>query len=293
MFEQENRRPYRRSVPRRRISEQLAVSRWVWRLAQLGYAAKGLLYVIIGGTTALAAMHVGGRVIGMRGALNLLVTRPFGRLAVALVAVGLIGFILRRFVQIFVPPTKGMRPRPITWVLRRAGYALSGLGHIGIVLTALQLVLGLVVARPSGQTAARDWLARLLVWNPIDGWLPLLAGLAVLGVAIVHFYLAVSRRFRVDLTLDRMSERMKRVAFACGIAGHTALGVAFLIVGLFLVYAGWFVEEVEARRVSDVLSRLEAQPFGAWLLIAIAAGLAAYGLYLMLAAWYLRLVATW
>jgi hypothetical protein len=49
------------------------------------------------------------------------------------------------------------------------------------------------------------------------------------------------------------------------------------------------IEEV----LGDVLSRLEAQPFGACMLIAIAAGLAAYGLYLLLAAWYLRLVATW
>jgi hypothetical protein len=89
-----------------------------------------------------------------------------------------------------------------------------------------------------------------------------------------------------------MSNRIKRVAFACGIAGHLGRGVAFLIVGLFLVYAGWFVEEVEARGVSDLLSRFETHPFGAWILIAVAAGLAAYQLYLLLAAWYLRLVAT-
>ena len=165
--------------------------------------------------------------------------------------------------------------------------------HIGIALSALQLVLGSAIVSADGQTPTRDWLARLLVWNPLDGWLTLLAGLAVLGVALSYFYLAVSRRFTVDLTLDRMSNRIKRVAFACGIAGHLGRGVAFLIVGVFLVYAGWFVEEAEARGVGDVLSRLEAQPFGAWMLIAIAAGLAAYGLYLLLAACYLRLVATW
>ena len=89
------------------------------------------------------------------------------------------------------------------------------------------------------------------------------ADLAILGVAIVHFYLAVNRRFRVDLTLDCMSERIERVAFACGIADHMALDVAFLLGGTVLAYAWWFVEEVEARGVGDVLSRLEAQSFGA------------------------------
>jgi hypothetical protein len=293
MPEQVNRSARRQADAHRRIAERLAASPWVQRLARLGFAAKGLLYVIIGGTAALAAVNVSGRVIGTRGALNLLVAGPFGRLAVAFVAIGLCGFILRRFVQIFVPPSEGKPPRPITWVLRRAGYALSGVGHIGIALTALQLVLGLAVATPSGQTAARSWMARLIVSHPLDGWLTLLAGLAILGVAIVHFYLAVSRRFTVDLTLDHMSHRMQRVVFACGIAGHMALGVAFLIAGMVLAYAGWFVEEVEARGVGDVLNMLEAQPFGAWVLIAVAAGLTAYGLYLLLAAWYLRLVATW
>ena len=80
---------------------------------------------------------------------------------------------------------------------------------------------------------------------------------------------------------------------ACGIAGYAGRGIGFLIVGAFLVYAGWYVEEVEARGFSNILRTLEDQPFGAWLLIAAAVGLTAYGLYLLLAAWYLRLIAAW
>jgi hypothetical protein len=104
--------------------------------------------------------------------------------------------------------------------------------------------------------------------------------------------MAVSRRFAIDLHLERMSTRMRRVVLTCGVVGYAGRGVAFLIVGVFLVYAG-FMEEVEPRGLSDVLRTLEAQPWGAWLLIAVAAGLIAYGLYLLLAARYLRLIATW
>jgi hypothetical protein len=53
------------------------------------------------------------------------------------------------------------------------------------------------------------------------------------------------------------------------------------------------VEEVEARGFGNILRTLETQPFGAWILIAVAVGLTAYGLYLLLAARYLRLIATW
>jgi hypothetical protein len=276
-----------------RISEQLADSPWVYRLARLGYAAEGLLYVIVGGTASLAAVNVGGRVRGTRGALNLIVAQPFGRLVVALVAVGLCGYMLRRFMQVFVPPTDGVPPKPIMRILRRVGFALSGLAHAGIALAALRLVLGPAVLSSGGRQPSRGWATLLLVWKPLDGWLTLLVGLVIVGVAIFYFYKAVSRRFTIDLELERMSRHVERATLACGIAGYAGRGIGFLIIGAFLVYAGWYVEEVEARGFGDILRALEEQPFGAWVLIAVAAGLTAYGFYLLLAARYLRLIAAW
>ncbi len=97
----------------------------------------------------------------------------------------------------------------------------------------------------------------------------------------------------MDLELERMSRRVERATLACGVAGHAGRGVAFLITGAFLAYAGWFVEEVEARGYGDILRALEERPFGRWVLIAVAAGLTAYGFYLLLAARRLRLIAAW
>lgn len=86
---------------------------------------------------------------------------------------------------------------------------------------------------------------------------------------------------------------MKRVVLAFGIVGYAGRGVAFSILGVFLIYVGWFVAQVEARGFSDVLRTLEAQPGGDWTLTVVAGGLIAYGMYELLAARYLRLVATW
>jgi hypothetical protein len=276
-----------------RISEQLAASPRVYHFARLGYAAEALLYLIVGGTALLAAVKVGDRVRGTRGALNLLVAQPFGRLVVALVAAGLCGFILRRFVQVFVEPTDGVPPKPIMRILRRVGFVLSGLAHVGIVLAALRLVLGPAVLSSDGREPSRGWATLLLTWKPFNGWLTLLAGLAIIGVAIFYFYKAVSRRFTIDLELERMSRRVEKATLACGITGYAGSGIGFLIIGAFLTYAGWYVEEVEARGFSDILRALEGQFFGAWILIAVAAGLTAHGLYLLLVARYLRLIAAW
>ncbi|HKP72688.1 MAG TPA: DUF1206 domain-containing protein, partial [Pyrinomonadaceae bacterium] len=203
MPEQENRLAWGQLDAFARISEQLAASPRVYHLARLGYAAEGLLYLIVGGTASLAAVKVGGRVTGTRGALNLLVAQPFGRLVVALVTAGLCGFILRRFVQVFVEPTDGVPPKPINRILRRVGFALSGLAHVGIALAALRLVLGLAVLS-DGRTPSYGWATLLLTWKPLNGWLTLLVGLVIIGAAIFYFYKAVSRRFTIDLELERM-----------------------------------------------------------------------------------------
>ena len=271
------------------MCEQLAVSNWVWRMAQLGYAAKGLLYVIVGGTAVMAVLSMGRRVRGTSGALNFLLTSPFGRLGVAFMALGLFGFILRRFIQVFVSPTVGQRPGPLKLVPRRIGYVFSGLGHLGIALTALELALGL--RSSSGGSVMKVWMPMLQASELLGVSLIRIAGLAVMGFAIFQFYLAISRRFEVDLQTDDMSDDVKKVTYGFGIVGHAGRGVAFLISGGFLAYAGWF--DIETGGLTQTLRTFQSAPFGIWIFFIVAAGLVAFGIYLMLAALHLRVIAKW
>ena len=273
------------------MCEQLAVSNWVRRIAQLGYAAKGLLYVIVGGTAVMGVLSMGRRVRGTSGAFNFLLTSPFGRLGVAFMALGLFGFILRRFIQIFVSPTVGLRPGPLKRVSRRIGYVFSGLGHLGIALTALELALGLRIS--SVGSSMKIWMPLLPASELLGVSLIRLAGLVVMGFAIFQFYLAISRRFEVDLQTDNMSDDVRRMTYGFGIVGHLGRGVAFLISGGFLVYAGWFVADIETGGLTQTLRTLQSAPFGIWIFFTIAAGLAAFGIYLVLAALHLRLIAKW
>lgn len=273
------------------MCEQLAVNNGVRRMAQLGYAAKGLLYVIVGGTAVMAVLSMGRRVRGTSGALNFLLTSPVGRLGVAFMALGLFGFILRRFIQIFVSPTVGKPPGPLKRVSRRIGYAFSGLGHLGIALTAFELALGL--RSSSGGSSAKMWMPLLQASELLGVSLIRLAGLAVIGFAIFQLYLAISRRFEVDLQTDDMSDEVKKVTYGFGIVGHAGRGVAFLFSGGFLVYAGWFVADIETGGLTQTLRTLQSAPFGIWIFLTVAAGLTAFGIYLVLAALHLRLIAKW
>ena len=59
---------------------------WVLRLARLGYASKGVVYLLVAWIAVQAALGNGGTT-GSRGALAFLIDKPFGKLLLALVAV--------------------------------------------------------------------------------------------------------------------------------------------------------------------------------------------------------------
>ena len=66
----------------------------------------------------------------------------------------------------------------------------------------------------------------------------------------------------------------------------TLVTVGAVAVGTFLAQAAWQVKPEEARGIGGALATLLEQPFGPWLLGAVALGLAAYGLYMLAEARY-------
>lgn len=76
---------------------------WVPPLARLGYAAKGVVYLLVG-AIAFRAATAAGSPEGARGALQSLAGESGGRLALAAVAIGLVAHVLWRLVQAVLDP---------------------------------------------------------------------------------------------------------------------------------------------------------------------------------------------
>src|SRR5918998_419033 len=81
-----------------------ATKPWIVRLARLGFAAKGAVYIIVGLLASHAALGRGGGTTDPRGALHTIAARSYGSFLLALVAIGLIGYALWRFVEAWVDP---------------------------------------------------------------------------------------------------------------------------------------------------------------------------------------------
>ncbi|HEX2092455.1 MAG TPA: DUF1206 domain-containing protein [Longimicrobiaceae bacterium] len=256
---------------------------WVGRLARMGYAARGVVYVLVGGIAARAAWGAGERATGSEGAMVAILHQPFGRALLAGVALGLAGHALHRGVQAALD-TEG-RGGDAGGMLRRAGYALSGLVHTGLAWTAAGMAL-------AGSGSDREDAGRrteTLLSQPFGEWLTVAVGLGFVGFGAYELYRAAASdpAKRMDLAGVGAGTRLWMVRAAR--AGLASRGVVFGLIGVFLVRAALHHDPGEARGLGGALRALQEREHGPWLLGATALGLVAYGVFELAKARYRRI----
>ena len=90
--------------PSKKQTERITreVRQWLVPLARFGFAAQGVVYILIGligSLAALAAWHRGGMTTGFRGALVEILSQPYGRIMLGVIAVEFMSYILWRLMQ--------------------------------------------------------------------------------------------------------------------------------------------------------------------------------------------------
>ena len=254
--------------------------RWVDRFARAGYAAKGVVYLLIGVLALQAAAGVGGRTTGTSGVLHVLLRQPLGRWLLGLVAVGLTGYAAWRLYCAAVDPKHPDR-RDWKRAAVRVGYTISALIHGGIAWQAARLALGRSGGAGDGQADQRT--AQLMA-VPFGQWLVGIVALGVAAYGVAQIVKVVRGRGveptrGADLQMQRALERAAQI-------GLIARGVVFGMMGLFLVRAALQHDPSEAGGLAEALQELGQQPYAPVVLGAVALGLAAYGAYqLALARW--------
>lgn len=263
-----------------RTARNAATSRVVTVLARLGYAVKGIVYVVIGFLAILLVTGHGGGATDQNGALRAIYESPlgegFGRVLMIIITVGLFGFALWSLVQaLFDTEQKGKTARGI---LARVGYAGVAISYSLLGIVAYQIASTGSVPAKNSTSSAQNWTG-LLLKQPIGVLLVILVGCVVLGIAAYLFHRAHRATFRRYLNLSSLSASARKGVIALGRWGNAALGVVFLIVGFFLVIAAVKHNPGDAKGLDAALVELLKQPFGPWLLAIVALGLLAYGGY--------------
>ena len=263
-----------------------ATSKGVTVLARLGYACKGIVYLIIGFFAIRLALGIGGKPPDNTAAIQAIYNQPFGKLLLTMVAIGLVGFALWSLIQaVFDTEGKGGKAKGI---LARLGYAGVAVSYGALAFAAFQMIIGSGTAGKSSDTTAQDWTA-LLLNQPFGVALVAVAGVVALGVAFALFQKAYKATFRQKLRLPALRTQVSQTINVIGRFGYAAIGVVAVVIGVFLIVAAFQHNPGEAKGLGGALVSLLHQPFGPLLLGLVAIGLLAYGCYSFVEARYRRL----
>ena len=249
-------------------------------LSRAGFVARGLIYGVIGVLALRLAIGQGGRTTNQQGALHTVAHQPFGKVLLALLAVGLGGYALWRFARAAI----GHGPEGIDSPLDRVTALASGIVYFGFFIVAVRILTGSKGSSQTPTTASRD----VFGW-PAGTWIVGAAGLIVIAVGVYQGYRGITREFLDDSKTEQMSPRTKQVIGVLGLVGHLSRMVVFTLVGVFLVKAAVDYDARAAIGLDGALAKLQHSPLGPFLLSVVALGLIAFALYSVSDARYRRI----
>ena len=237
-------------------------------LTRIGFAARGLLYLIVG----YLALQL-GRTEDAGGALDWLQNKA-GGLVLGALALGFVAYGIWRVADaVFDTQNKG---RDAKGIAGRLAGALSGLIHLGLAFTAAKLALG---GRSGGDSSDSAESGAAAAMSLPGGDLLLYAASAILVVAgIAQLAIALTRGFCKHLAPEAKNRWW---VIAAGVGGHAARGIIFLAAAWLVFNATRHQQAEEAGALGDALLSM---PDG--LRAAVAAGLCLFGLYSLIEARY-------
>lgn len=254
------------------------------RIAQVGYAAKGVLYLIIGALAFQLAVLGGGETVGSKGALKTIHDQPFGRVLMVCMAVGLAAYALWRVIKALSRPEKSDDDLDAKEVVKRGAFLVSAGSHAFLSFVAAKYALG--EQSSGGGTSKQEAAQDVMSGNSWGAYLVMAVGCVFIFVAARQFYKAYKPSFLEKLKQSDLSHTKKVWAERIARVGSASRGVTFLAIGGLIISAGWHKSSGKIKGLEGALDLLLEQPYGTWLLAIVAIGLVCYALSCFIKAGY-------
>ncbi|CAN5383996.1 DUF1206 domain-containing protein [soil metagenome] len=249
-------------------------------LARVGLVAYGVVHLLV----AWLAMQVawggsgGDEQTDQSGALQTLAEQPFGRGLLWVVALGLVALALWQASE----SIWGYRDREGAKGIRKQVTS----GGKGVVYAALG-VSAARIALGSGSSGSEEQETTSGVLGlPGGQFIVVVVGLIMVGVAVSHVVRGVKKSFLKEISIASVPAEARRTVTRLGQVGYLAKGIALGLVGTLLCYAGLTFDPEESQGLDGALQLVVEQPFGRFLLTAVALGIAAFGLFALAQARY-------
>ncbi|MDQ0849982.1 succinate dehydrogenase/fumarate reductase cytochrome b subunit [Arthrobacter sp. B3I9] len=247
-------------------------------LARAGFVFIGLVHILIG-LIALQIDRGQGGQADQSGAIGSLASKPGG--TVLLWA----GFAACAALALWMLSEAAFEARSQTESKKKLQKAAAAVGKAVVFgFLAFTFVVFASGGSKNSSQSASDFTARLM-GAPAGVVLLVGLGLAVVGAGAFYVYRGVTRKFMKDL---QDPGNARTAVEWIGTIGYAAKGVVLAVVGLLVIVAAATADPSKSSGLDGGLKTLGSQPYGVFLLAAIAAGLVCYGAYSMARARYGR-----
>ncbi len=256
---------------------------WVEGFGRFGLTAKGVVYCVTGILAFMAAFDLGnqGDKAGKSGVFGFITDQPFGKVLLAIVALGLICYCIWRFIEAFKDTeNKGSDAKGLSV---RARYFLSGLAYS---LVAVYAVKFLFTTHNKGDNNSEKMVAGELLSKPFGQGLVGITGLVIIGIGIYQIMLAVSGKYKKHVEEGHAQIKSKSLLLRAGKVGYISRGIVWLITGWLFIKAGWLSDAKQAGGTNAAFKWLQTSDYGSYLLGGVAVGLICYGIFMFVRAKY-------
>jgi len=257
--------------------------RVVDRLARLGLAARGIVYLLVAWIAVRIALLHSGQQADRQGAMQDIAHNTAGKAVLLAMAVGFFGYAAWRIVQAVsgFPDSDGAKE----WGKRAVSAGRAAL-YLAFAYSAARTALSGQSGSGSDKTSKHATAGVLAHQGGRELVIAAGIGFVIAGIALA--VRGVMRKFESHLDTARMSDTTQAVVAGLGVAGQTARGVIFAVIGGFLIDAAVSYDPHKARGLDGALRALGQATAGRLLLAVVALGLACFGAYSLAESRYRR-----
>jgi hypothetical protein len=257
-----------------RAGREADQSKWFDHAIRFGLVAYGVVNLLIAWVALQLAFGDHSENASSQGALKELASQPFGDVLIWLVAIGMFVLVLWRVLEAIYGHRDEDGGKRVFKALVSLGKAVI-YGAVGV--TALQIAMG--SGTGSGGKSGSDSMTQKLMDLPAGPWIVGLIGLVIIGYGVSQIVIAWTDKFAEHLTAEGKSGDTGTAYIWFGKIGYCAKGIAAGLVGVLFLYAAVTHDPKKSGGLDAALGELLQQPFGPYLLAAVAAGIACYGLF--------------